>query len=223
MKRRTVVSILGASVVPLTGCFGQASSGADPTDDATDTVTDTESPPSTPRTGPRTISISGVDDVPDGSPFSPSVEVLQPSVTADQTAQIRTTLTNTVDRPVWNVDVRIGTFGNFITRAGPQNQRLLLLNPDGDYETVRPACWRADISRPTLDHAYSNTVSDIRYAPGATRSNTFDIFGHPGNTGPCLAPGDYPIEAEYAVSDDSSTDTHEWEFQWGFSLTVEES
>lgn len=223
MKRRTVVSVVGASVVPLTGCFGQASPGADPTDNATDTVADTELPPSTPRNGPRTVSLSGVDDVSNGPPLSPSVEVSQPDVTADQTAQIRTTLTNTADTPAWNMDVRIRTFGNFITQAGPQNQQLLLLNPDGDYETVRPACWRADINRPTLDHAYTNTVSDIQYAPGETRSNTFDIYGHPENIGPCLAPGNYPIEAEYAISDDSNTDTPEWEYQWGFSITVEES
>lgn len=207
-----MVSALGASIIPLTGCLGQASSGTDPTTTEVSTVTR--------RDGRRQVRISDVDDAPTDAPLVPSVRVVRADVTADQTARIQTSLTNTTDTPVWNTSTRIRTFSNFITDAGPQNQRIILLQPDGQYDTVSSDCWRADLSTPELNHAYSDVVTDIRYAAGETRSTTFDIYGHPENTGPCLAPGDYPIDTQYAVSANSDTETIEWEYQWGFTITI---
>lgn len=207
MKRRTLLSALGASSVPLTGCLGQATSSPDSTDTQT------------PHGGPRQVRVTSVGSVPDDTPFDHSIDVVRSGVTADQTARVRTTLLNTADTPVWNT-TRIPTFSDFITQAGPHDQQLLLLQPDLHYETVRSDCWRADLSTTELNHAYTNVVAPIRYDAGESRSTTFDIYGHPENTGPCLAPGDYPVESLYEVSDDSDTDNANWDYRWGFSITV---
>lgn len=214
MKRRTLLSALGTSLVSLTGCLGQASSSSNST--ATDTLTPT------PRDGSRQVRVTSVGTVPDEPALSPSVEVLRSNVTADQTARIEVEVTNTADQPVWNTAVRIPAFSKFITQESPDGRKLLLLKPDEQYATVRSGCWRADLSEAQINHAYTNVVSERRYERGDTMATQFDIYGHPENTGRCLAPGNYPIEALYTVSDDSNTETDEWEYGWGFSLTVEE-
>lgn len=211
MERRTVLSALGAGVVPLAGCLGRASSGPHSTD----------TPPPTPRDGRRQVRLASVGSVPADVPLDPSVEVVRSAVTADRTARIRTTLTNTADAPVWNV-TRIRTLGDFVTRPGPRDQRLLLLVPDGQYETVRPDCWRADLGERAVNWVYSDVVAPVRYDVDETKATAFDVYGHPENTGPCLAPGDYPVETRYGVSDDSDTDASEWDYRWGFTITVAE-
>lgn len=165
--------------------------------------------------------VTSVGSVPDDTPFDHSIDVVRSGITGDQTARIRITLRNTADSSVWNT-TRIRTFSDFITQPGPQGQQLLLLQPDEEYETVRPECWRADLGTTELNHAYTNVVAPIKYTAGETRSNTFDIYGHPENTGPCLAPGDYQAESLYEVSDDSDTDTADWDYRWGFSISVGE-
>lgn len=211
MKRRTFLSTLGASIVTLSGCLERASGGLD----------STESPTPTPSAGSRQVHATSIGTVPDGAPLDPSVEVLRSSVNADQTARLKVEVTNTADQPVWNTDVRIPAFSNFITQEGPDGRKLLMLQPDEQYATVRPGCWRADLSESQINHAYSDVVTDNRYEPGETRATQFDIYGHRENTGACLAPGDYPLEAEYAVSDDSDTDTAKWEYRWGLTITIE--
>lgn len=213
MRRRSIVAALGAGIGSLTGCLGEGSSVSE------STPTDTPTP--TPRDGRRAVGVTSIGAVPDGSPLSHSVGVLRSSVNVDQTARITVEVTNTADQTVWNA-ARIPAFGEFVTQDGPAGLRLLLLQPDEQYPTVRSGCWRADLSRSQVNHAYTNVVDDRRYEPGETKSTQFDVYGHPENTGPCLPPGEYPIEALYVVSDDSSTDTAEWEYRWGFSLTVEE-
>lgn len=213
MKRRTMISALGASIIPLTGCLGQGSGGSE--------TTATNSPTSTPPDGPRQVYVTSVGTVPDGAPLDPSVEVLRSSVNADQTARLKVEVTNAADQAVWNTDVRIPAFSNFITQEGPENRKLLMLLPDQQYATVRPGCWRADLSESQINHAYSDVVTDNRYEPGETRATKFDIYGHPDNTGACLAPGDYPLKAQYSVSEDSDTDNTKWEYRWGFTITIE--
>lgn len=220
MRRRTVLTALGASVVPLTGCAGQGS----PKNDSADTGTpgsETEPPTPTPRNGPREVRISSVDDVPDDPPLDPSVEVLRSSVTADRTARIRITLTNTSDRTVWN-NSRIRAFSSFITDEGPQNQQLALLRPEENNSTVRSDCYRSALTERALKWYYTDVVSNTGYDPDETKATTFDIYGHPGNTGPCLALGDYPIRSEYRIAEDAEAEETNWEFEWGFTITVEE-
>lgn len=215
MKRRTLVSALGTSIASIAGCLGQASLYSDPT--ATDTQL------STPRDGNRQVHVTSIGTVHEEAPFAPSIEVLRSDVTADQTARIEVEVTSTADEPVWNTAVRIPAFSNFITKQGPAGRRLMLLKADEQYVTTSSGCWRADLSETQINHAYTDVVTDIRYDPGDTVATQFDIYDHPENTGACLAPGEYPIEALYSVSDNANTDTEEWEYRWGFSLTVEES
>lgn len=214
MKRRTIVSALGASIASLTGCLSRASSSAD--------STTTGTPTPTPRDGRREVRVTSVGSIPTDAPLAPTVEVLQPSVTDDQTARFSVAVTNTSDQPVWNTSVRIPAFSSFVTQADGDDQKILLLKPDDRYETVRSGCWRAALSEPQINNAYSDVVRDTRYDPGDTTTTEFDIYGHPDNTGSCLSPGEYPIYAMYAVNDDSDTDTTEWEYRWGFSLVIED-
>lgn len=207
-----MLSALGTSIVSLTGCLGKAASPADSTD----------TPPPTPSVS-RQVRVTSGGPVPDEAPLNPSVKVLRSSVNTDQTARIKVEVTNTADQPVWNTTVRIPAFNNFSTQESRDGQKLLLLKPDEQYATVRAGCWRADLSEFQMNLAYTNVVTDTRYEPGETKATQFDIYGHPENTGPCLTSGDYPIDALYAVSDDSTTDTAEWAYKWGFSITVSES
>lgn len=211
MKRRTFLSTVGASIVTLSGCLERASGGID----------STASPDPTPSAGDRQVQVTPVGTVPNEAPFDPSVEVLQSNVNADQTARLEVEITNIADQPVWNTHVRIPAFSKFITQEGPEDRKLLMLQPDEQYSTVRSGCWRADLSESQINHAHSDVVTDNRYEPGETKTTRFDIYGHPENTGACLAPGDYPLEAQYAVSDDSDTETAKWEYRWGFTITIE--
>lgn len=215
MKRRTLVSALGTSIASLTGCLGQASLSSE--------STGTNTQISTPRDGNRQVHVTSIGTVPEEAPLAPSVEVLRSNVTADQTARIEVEMSSTADEPVWNTAVRIPAFSNFITQQGPAGRQLMLLKPDERYATTRSGCWRADLSEAQINHAYTDVVTDVRYDPGDTVAAQFDIYDHPENPGACLAPGEYPIEALYSVSDNSNTDTEEWEYRWGYSLTVAES
>lgn len=210
MKRRMLISTLGAGVVSLTGCLGQGMLNPESTDNQT------------PRDGSRQVKVTSVGRSPDDTPFEHSVDLVRSEVKAEQTARIRTSIRNTADVPVWNT-ARIPTFSDFITQPGPQSQQLLLLQPDEGYDAVRPDCWRADLTTDELNHTYSDVVAPIKYTAGETRSKTFEIYGHPENTGPCLTPGEYPVKSLYQVSDNSGIDSTNWEYRWGFTITIEES
>lgn len=218
MKRRSVLTALGASVVPLTGCTGLGA------ENSTQSPSNTETQTPLPYSGDSEVRLSSVDDVPTDVPLEPSAEVTQSKITADQTARIRVSLTNTADQAVWNTNVRIPAFSSFISKAGPEGQKLLLLQPDEQYDTASAECWRADLTEPELNHAYTDVVTDIRYDADESKATEFDIYGHPENANRCLVPGAYPIESKYHVADnDESTDEITWEYTWGFSITVEES
>jgi hypothetical protein len=218
MNRRRFLALAGmsTSIVPLAGCIELGVEGA------SQRSPDTETPTPTPGDKHREVQISSVDDVPADAPLEPSVEVIQSSVTAEQTARIRVTVTNTADHPVWNTSVRIPAFSNFITQEGPKGQKLLLLKPDEQYDTATE-CWRAELNEPQLNNAYTDVVIDRRYSAGESKATTFDIYGHPENADPCLMPGEYPIENRYTITNDADSDEAKWEYKWGFSITVAES
>lgn len=167
------------------------------------------------------VSVVAVGTVPGHSPFDHGVEVVRSALDADRPPRIRVGLTNTSDSPVWNTTVRIPAFGGFITRRGPEGHRLVLLDPEGAYETTDPDCWRVDLDRFELNRAYTNAVGDRRYDPGETVSTTFEVYGHPENDEPCLAAGEYPTDIGYYLSEDDRTETTEWEYRWGFRIAVE--
>lgn len=209
MNRRSVLAALVAGGPTLSGCTSRGAPGSD---------TNTSSP----EHGNRDVSLSSVDDAPTDAPLDPAVEVVQSSVSIDRTAQLRVTVTNSTDRLVWNKHVHIPAFSSFITQEGPQGQKLLLLQPDEQYDTVGSGCWRADLEEWQLNHAYTDVVTDVRYDAGQSGTTAFDVYGHPENTGPCLAPGDYRIENKYAIAADVDAEEADWEFYWGFTLTVDE-
>lgn len=219
MKRRAVLTTLGASAITLTGCNTQGSQETD-TPNTNTTGTETTRPPSTHRTGPRAVSIASVGTVPSDVPVTPSVTVLRSSVTANQTARIKVSLKNTSEQTIWSQIVRIPAFSDFITDEGPNGNRLLLLKPEVDYETVRSNCWRADLAKYELNHAYTDVAGDVKYSPGATKTTSFDIYGHPQNTGPCLTPGEYKLNSSYRIDTDTNEEKTKWEFTWGFSIMV---
>lgn len=220
MRRRTVLAALVAGVPPLTGCGGRGGpETATPTPAPVPTVTEvdpgTASPTATPRGGPREVAVTAVDDVPADSPLDLSVEVVESTVDPTGTARLRVTATNTADYHVWRPSTR--TFDVHTSRAGPRDQRLLFVHPGKDLPRVRPDCWRA-----ARDSVEDQLAVNLRYAAGETRRSAFDLYGHVHNTGPCMAPGDYPTAAKYLVTDDADTPGFEWEFDWGFTVTIEE-
>ena len=161
--------------------------------------------------------------MPPDAPLEPSVTVTQFSITADETARIRVTLTNTSDQTVWNTGVRIPAFSAFITQAGPQGQRLVLLKPDGQYETASAGCWRAEMEEFYLTRAYTDAGADVRYLAGETKATEFAVYGHPENDDCCIAPGEYPIKSSYEIATAEEVEEVEWEYEWGFGITVTES
>lgn len=149
--------------------------------------------------------------------------VPQSCITADQTARIRVTVTNTSDQTVWNSNVRIPAFSAFITDAGPQRQKLVLLQPNEQYDTAIGGCWRAELAEPQLNHTYSNVVTDVRYTAGESRATEFVIYGHPENANRCIVPGEYPITNRYTVATDAEAEEGDWQYEWGFAISVSEA
>lgn len=215
MKRRAVLTGFGATIVPLTGCTGF---GAERN---TKSPAGTETPPS--YSGRSEVQASTVKEVPTDVPLEPSVKVIQSSITADKTARIRVTLTNTSDQTVWNTNVRIPTFSAYITQAGPQEQKLVLLRPGEQYETASAECWRAELDNPQLNHAYTDVATDVRYTVGEKKATEFAVYGHPENDNRCIVLGEYPIKNRYTIATDDEAEEAEWEYEWGFGITVTES
>lgn len=214
MKRRTVLTGFGATIVPLTGCAGFGVEGD------TERPTGTATPLS--YCGRSEVQVSSVDSVPPDVPLEPSVTVTRSSITADRTARIRVTLTNTSDRTVSNSS-RIRAFSAFVTRAGPQGQKLVLLKPDVQYETASTGCWRAELEEFHLDRAYTDVGADVRYPAGETKATEFAVYGHPENDDCCIVPGEYPIKNRYTIVADDEVEQVEWQYEWGFGITVAES
>lgn len=88
-----------------------------------------------------------------------------------------------------------------------------------DY-TVGRDCWRLESSTAALDRAHTDVVTGLRYDPGRTRTTRFDAYGHPDNTGPCLAAGGYGITNEYRLAPDVVTTEDETAFDWGFTPDI---
>lgn len=56
-----------------------------------------------------------------------------------------------------------------------------------------------------------------------TKATEFAVYGHPENDDCCIAPGEYPIKNRYAIATDKEAEEVEWEYEWGFGITVTES
>lgn len=214
MNRRTVLTGFGSTLIPLTGCTGFGAES--PTKSPAGTATPLS------YCGRGEVQVSTVDPVPPDVPLEPSLTVTQSSITADQTGRIRVTLTNTSDQTVWNSS-RIRAFSAFITQTGPQEQQLVLLQPDEQYKTASAGCWRAELEEFQLNRAYTDVGADVRYPAGETKATEFAVYGHPENANCCIAPGEYPIKNRYTIATDDEAEEVEWEYEWGFGITVTES
>lgn len=201
MNRRRLLAVLG------TGAFGGCLDRR-----ITDFVADR-----TTRAGPSNgeplarASIESTDD-PSENDVSPSVEVVEPSITTDHTARLRVTLTNDGDDPVEVESGRRKVFGAFYSEGDAP--KLLLASFDWSLESVGETCWR-----PEGRVEPSDVVASYRLAAGERVSLDAEVWDAPSNEGMCLQAGTYRFEHEYHLGPDGSSS----EFTWGFDLSVERS
>lgn len=220
MERRDVLTAIGSGMAATTGCLdsnqpGNATSTSDPSSGPSNTGT-------TPQSGGMGIRISSVDDVPSDAPFMPSVKVVRSAVSPEQPARVQVTGKNTSNRTIWNSYVRVPAFGNFVSQNGPSGQRLLFLKRNEQHNVTHPGCWRVDLDKHALNSVHSDVVTGIRYGAGESKSTTLDMYGHPENADPCFALGEYRMENTYYISDTGDSADIQWEFQWGYMISIVE-
>lgn len=216
-----MLTAIGCGIAATTGCLGSNQSGnVNSTSDPAREPTDTETPPSV--SDGKKIRVSSVEDVPKGVPLTPSVNVIHSEISADQTARVQVTCKNTSNQAIWS-NARVPAFGNFISRKGSDEQRLLFLKPTQEYDVTHPDCWRADLSKYALNSVHSDVINNIRYDAGGSKSTALDMYGHPENDDPCFELGDYRMQNTYRVSDTSDLGEVQWEFQWGYTISIVES
>lgn len=216
-----MLTTIGFGIAATTGCLSANQSGSDnstlaPTKDSTDTET------ISPVSGGRKIRISSVDDVPNDVPLTPSVQIIQPKISAEQTAQVQVTCKNTSKQSIWS-NARVPAFGSFVSRNGPDGQRLLFLKPTEKYDVTHSRCWRADLGKSALNSVHSDVITDIRYNSGESKSTMLEMYGHPENDDPCFELGDHRMQNTYYLSNTDGIDDVQWEFEWGYTISIVES
>lgn len=216
-----MLTAIGSGMAATTGCLGLNQSGSD------NSISHPESGPTDTETDPRDsdgkrIRISSIENVPQDVPLSPSVKLMRSEVSAEQTAQVQVTCKNTSNQAIWS-NARVPAFGNFVSRRGPAEQRLLFLKRAEDYDVTHPGCWRADLSNYALNSVHSDVVTNFRYDAGESKSTALDMYGHPENDDPCFELGEYQMQNTYYLSNSGNLDDIQWEFQWGYKISVTES
>lgn len=198
MKRRALLTAIGASAIA--GCLGKyrnrtrANSGT--TDDAL-----------------RRVEVESADESPTTRPLSVSVEVVESAVIPDQPGRLRFTLANDSQTARVVESGRRKVFGAFFSEG--DGQRLLLASADWELQKTALECWRpAKKVKPT------DVVVTYELSAGERKTLETTLWDAPSNSGPCLEPGIYRFEHEYAFGDEQANDG---EFMWGFDLTVTDS
>jgi hypothetical protein len=212
----------GAAV--LAGCLATSDDRA--TDTATRTPTGTP-PPTDPGTGSDpggtrpggtggpSATLVSVDDAP-ALPVRPSVEVVEPTATADHPPGFRVGLVNDGDEAVRVGEGRAVRFAFVADATGG----LVLLPADGEYD-AEPGCWR--LAEPV---AVTEEYRVLTIQPGETLASRVDLYALPGDDpDACLPVGEYRFESAFATTTDPGGVPGETSADrtatWGFSVLLE--
>lgn len=212
MKRRTVLSALEASVIPLTGCIGQNGSEGDPTGTASpstdtpkqvDNRTTTETPPvKTVESGlPRTVTLEGHSnsELRENFDIAADVTVLESGVTTAHTAKIWVTLENTAAKTRTITYTRDTCGLNLIPGRYQRDKdiQLLLISTEQKWKRTEEDCWKPDgrnlnCGIPAMDH-------EVTIAPDESVRWTFRLWTDPENhqNGVCMPLGVYQFSRAF--------------------------
>lgn len=212
MRRRTVVTALGASVIPFAGCTGDVTLENNTTDtdlspsDTPGTKTNrttTLSPGEEPMDSgiPRTVTLDGQSDTDlrDAFGIAGHVSVLESSVTPQHTARVRVTLENSTAQSRSLTYTRDTCDLNLITGTYQQDEgiHLLLVSTEQEWDRTDEDCWVPDgrnlnCGIPAVDH-------EITIAPEEPFHWTFRLWADPKNSlkDVCMPLGTYQFDRAF--------------------------
>jgi hypothetical protein len=167
------------------------------------------------QSGLRTIAVEESDDISGKLDATMAVEMLNQTVTGDEPATLRVTLTNNAPAQrsfqtgSWEV------FAGIVSSGTGENRLILRCDCPGIDATDKtsPDCWR-------WNHEHVGAPGAVwigELASGESVHEDYTVFGHPKNSGPCLPPGSYRFEDNYTIK---TEETQTGYFSWGFSLLV---
>lgn len=167
------------------------------------------------QSGLRTIEVEQSDELSEELDATISVEMLNETVTVDEPATLRVSLTNNASaRRIFQTGPR-EVFAGTVSSSTGGNRLILRCDCPGIDATDKtsPDCWRWNHEHVDMPAA----VFSSELASGESVHEDFTVFGHPKNSGPCLPPGSYRIEDDYTIKTEESQTGYFW---WGFSLSV---
>lgn len=207
MHRRRCLAGVGLSIA-LPGCLGEV--GTDSEDEGND-GTDSAGENDTMDGFERIVSIAGTDDLPDRTPITFDLRVLDERVTADGTALLELETTN-----VGEVDHTVSPY--YKGRSGTDGPEGIVLYSleaaDSPGEDHHPEC--LDDPEPTQDAVDFTTEEGIHHElePDETVTDEYVVVDDRSVEG-CVPPGEYRFES-----------THVFEgiggFDWGFEIEIQE-
>lgn len=212
MWRRTVLTAIGASAVPLAGCSGRDGPGTG------DTATErppTGTPGSTDETSvtpteepvesgiPRTVTLEELSDEPlrERLGAEARVGVPEPRVTEAHTAQVRVTIGSAAGEPRTLTYTRERCDLDLIAGEYRENgsDRLLLVSSEQAWDRTEPDCWVPDgrnlnCGIPAMEHR-------ITVAPDDPHEVTYRLWVDPETreAGGCMPAGDYRFERVFRL------------------------
>lgn len=163
--------------------------------------------------GQHQISVSDVDAVPSEIPIELTAEMVDEAATSGSAATVQITMSNQGDE---QTDLAIGWPGVFVAgRSDETAPGLTLVATDRSTRPDRhPVCPQAitNYNIPTL-------LLTSELDPGGKATAEFAVWGQQGNDlTNCISEGLFTFKSTYQASPPSGET-----FDWGFSLSVEES
>lgn len=172
----------------------------------------------------RQISVESVDSVPDKYAVAIDVELLNGTVTGENPARVRATITNTADgeRRLTQNDGDCALFDR--DEGASESPGLHLHRPGfpGFAQDCRDPSrvgnlWRFDLSEDAICAVQQYGCGRVTYAAGESRPETYQVWDDYAASG-YMPPGTYRFATTVAIGPQDDAE----EFEWGFSLAVEQ-
>lgn len=187
MHRRTVLSTLGAGVVPLSGCIGPLG----PEEESLETESSSTATDESDRLHTVSLTDHSDSELRETFDIAAQIVVLESSVTTEHTATVHIVLETTVEESRTLTYTRNRCNLNLIPGRSLSGDQLFLLSTDHQWERTEERCWMTDRARiicgiPAMDH-------EISIAPDEPIRWTFHLWAHPKSrkNDVCMSPGAY--------------------------------
>jgi hypothetical protein len=242
MRRRALLAVAATALAGSAGCTSLSDDGGGPAETSATQPPTTETPtaqptttkPSTTTTADRPtfdadevqrrISIESVDSVPDDQPVAIDVELLNGTVTGENPARVRATVTNTADseRRLTDNEGKCALFdrhGGASESPGPHLHRPGFPGLVGDCNDSSRVgnLWRLDIPEDTISCPIQQYgCTPVPYAAGESRPEVYQVWDDYTEPG-YMPPGIYRFATTVGYGPIDKTE----EFEWGFSIAVE--